>query len=124
MPTLGDMKAAIADDIDDTTDEYADQIARAIDASIRYCERSEYYFNDNLGTRRYALLTADDQYNAWTTEAYDLVKARAKYILAKDTMKDASVAAEALNDYNDQHGRLRQETHQRRSSGFVRPTWF
>src|SRR6478752_7576508 len=46
MTTYGDIKAAIADDIDDTTGEYTTQIARAVLASIRYCERKTYYFNE------------------------------------------------------------------------------
>lgn len=124
MATLGEMKADIADDIDDTEGEYADQIAKAIEGAIRWCERDQYYFNDNLGTRRLPVLTGDDAVNPWTSDAYDMIKARAKYILAKNTLKDVAVAQEALNDYHEQDKQLREETHLRRSTGFVRPTWF
>lgn len=213
-PTFADLAAAIADDIDDTTQEYQEQINRAIKTAIRYCEREVYYFNETrdvtfptvagrqwytsddaseIGTlvrieaaycedargRRIELSRAtpsemeiasdsaaargepyafayfrqqvglypipsstpytirlqlspyrlawsadENDTNAWLTEAYDLLKARAKYILAKDTLKDAVLAAEALNDYNDQHGQLKAETSARNGRGFIRATCF
>jgi hypothetical protein len=46
MPTLGDMKAHIADDVDDTTGEYTSQIARAITRAIAHYERHRFYFNE------------------------------------------------------------------------------
>ena len=214
MTTFSDIKAAIADDIDDTTGEYAAQIATAVLASIRYCERRTYYFNETrdvtfptvqgqewyaaadnaniptlvhivdawsedsnsdrdplrrmtpqdmellsdnsasvgepyaftyfgqrirlypmpdataytirlqLGPYRLTPLSADSDTNAWLSEAYDLVKARAKYILAKDTLKDAAVAAEALNDFNDQDNALTGETTSRNATGCIRATDF
>jgi hypothetical protein len=214
MTTFSDIKAAIADDIDDTTGEYAAQIATAVLAAIRYCERKTYYFNETrdvtfatvdgqewydssdnaniptlvrivaawtedsagqrdelirmmpadmeqladssgsrgepyaftyfgqrirlypmpdataytirlqLGPYRLTPLSADSDTNAWLSEAYDLVKARAKYILAKDTLKDAAVAAEALNDFNDQDNALTGETTSRNATGYIRPTDF
>lgn len=212
MTTLADLKAAIADDIDDTTSEYADQITEAILAAIRYCERETFYFNqtreqtfdtvpaqefygasDNpniptlvriqrlyindggqisdlirsipdelegladstsasgrptnwayfeqkirlypipdavftirmqIGPYRLTPLAADGDTNAWLTEAYDMVKARAKYILQKDTLKDAALAAEALNDYNDQRSVLKAETALRQGRGVFTPTRF
>lgn len=213
-PTFVDLAAAIADDIDDTTQEYQEQINRSIKAAIRYCEREVYYFNETrdvmfstvagrqwytsddaaeigtliriqaaycedqsgrrtelrraepreleivsdsgasrgepyafayfrqkiglypipsatpytirlqLGPYRLAWSTDDNATNAWLTEAYDLLKARAKYILAKDTLKDAVLAAEALNDYNDQHSQLKAETSARNGRGFIRATCF
>lgn len=214
MPTLGDMKADIADDIDDTTQEYADQIGKAVLAAIRYCERETYYFNetrdvtfqtvsgqqwydsadnadiptlvhierayseeasgqrsellryrpndleilsDNSAARgepygftyfgqrirlypvpvstqytirlqlspyRIAALADNDDTNAWTTEAYDLIKARAKYILAKNTLLNAALAVESLNDYNDQSDALKRETSSRNGTGCIVPTSF
>lgn len=46
MATFGELKADIADSIDDTTGEYADQIEKAVLKAIRYCERTNYYFNE------------------------------------------------------------------------------
>lgn len=213
-PTLGDISAAIADDIDDTTGEYSTQINAAIFAAIRYCEREPYYFNETrdltfptvqgqewydandlaeiktlvrivavyseessgqrsilrratpveletlsdnsastgepyaytyfgqrirlypipdatpytirlqLGPYRLALSSEAQGTNAWFTEAYDLIKARAKYILAKDTLKDANAAVEALNDYNDQHSALTAETSRRNARGKIQATCF
>ncbi len=214
MPNYGDIKAAIADDIDDPMGEYTAQIARAVLASIRYCERKTYYFNETrdvtfptvngqewygaadnaniptlvhiaavwsedssgdreqilymrpeemellsdnsasrgepyaytyfgqririypipdatvytirlqLGPYRLTTLSSDTDTNAWLSEAYDMVKARAKYILAKDTLKDAAIAAEALNDYNDQDAALARETDSRNGSGYICATSF
>lgn len=214
MANYGDIKAAIADDIDDPMGEYTAQIARAVLASIRYCERKTYYFNETrdvtfstvngqewygaadnaniptlvhiaavwsedssgdrdqilymrpeemellsdnsasrgepyaytyfgqririypipdatvytirlqLGPYRLTTLSSDTDTNAWLSEAYDMVKARAKYILAKDTLKDAAIAAEALNDYNDQDAALARETDSRNGSGYICATSF
>lgn len=214
MTTFSDIKAAIADDIDDTTGEYASQISSAILGAIRYCERRTYYFNETrdvtfptvqgqewysaadnaniptlvhivdawsedsngdrdplrrmtpqdmellsdnsasvgepyaftyfgqririypipgatvytirlqLGPYRLTTLSADSDTNAWLSEAYDMVKARAKYILAKDTLKDAVIAAEALNDFNDQDSALKSETTSRNARGYVCATDF
>lgn len=73
---------------------------------------------------RLAALEVGTDTNAWFTEAYDMVKARAKYILAKDTLKDAEVAAEALNDYADQLAALKAETSRRTSRGIIVATCF
>ncbi len=214
MTTFSDIKEAIADDIDDTTGEYAAQITKAVLAAIRYCERSTYYFNETrdvtfstvngqewygaadnsniptlvhiaavwsedgtgdrdplrrytpevmelladnsasrgepyaytyfgqrlriypipgatpytirlqLGPYRLAPLVSDTDENAWLDEAFDMIKARAKYILAKDTLKDAAIAAEALNDYNDQELALKSETTSRNATGYVCATDF
>lgn len=67
-------------------------------------------------------LSAATDTNAWLNEAYDLMKSRAKYILAKDTLKDAAMAVEALNDYQDQHDALKRETSKRKGTGRIRPT--
>lgn len=71
---------------------------------------------------RLGALSAGTDTNAWLDEAYDLMKARAKYILAKDTLKDAAMAVEALNDYSDQHDALKRETSKRKGTGRIRPT--
>lgn len=69
-------------------------------------------------------LTAVDSTNAWLTEAYDMIKARAKYILAMDTLKDPPVATAALADYNNQRQFLLAETSSRNGTGTVQATSF
>ena len=87
---------------------------------------SEPVFTIRLQVSPYRLapLETGTDTNAWFTEAYDMVKARAKYILAKDTLKDAEVAAEALNDYGDQFIALKAETSRRSSRGVIEATCF
>lgn len=212
--TFSDLALQIADEVDDTTGEYAGQIQTAIFTAIRYCERDVYYFNETrdvtfttvngqewygaadnsniptliriveaycersdgdrtamrretpetiellsdnsasrgepysftyfgqrvriypipdatvytirlqLGPYRLATITDASDSNVWTTEAFDMVKARAKYLLYKDIIKDAALAAEALNDYTDQFNMLKAETSRRNGSGFIRVTCF
>jgi hypothetical protein len=214
MTTLADIKSDIADDIDDTTNEYSDAITKAVQGAQRYCERSTYYFNETrdvtfttvnaqewydesdnaniptlvrivaaysedaqgqrttlkrvspeeietlsdnsaatgepycwtyfnqkirlypipgataytirlqLGPYRLTELSDSADTNAWLDEAYDLIKARAKYILYKNTIKDANLAAEALNDWRDQDTALTGETAMRHGTGRVCPTDF
>lgn len=83
-----------------------------------------YTIRLQLGPYRLAALSDPSDTNAWLTEAYDLIKARAKYILWKNTLKEAGPAAEALNDYNDQENALVGETTARNGSGFIEPTCF
>lgn len=64
------------------------------------------------------IVNAEDT-NAWFTEAFDMIKARAKYILNKDTLKDAAMAAEALNDFQDAKDSLKAETSRRSSVGRI-----
>lgn len=213
--TFGGIKAAIADDIDDTTDEYAAQIETAVLGAIRYCERFTFYFNEarpqdktfstvsgqqwysssdladiatlvriqrayfvdtggqitdliqlppeemevlsdntaatgqpygytyfarqirlypipnavytirlQLGPYRLTALSAGTNTNVWLTEAFDMIKARAKYLVYKDTIKDPGLAAEALNDFIDQKAELKAETSSRNGTGRIRPTSF
>jgi hypothetical protein len=214
MTTLADLTSAIADDIDDTTNEYGVSILKAVQAAQRYCERSTYYFNETrdvtfvtvsgqqwytsaananiptlirieaaysedangqrlkldrttpkeleiladntaatgqpfwwtyfnqqirlypipgaqvytirlqLGLYRLTPLVNSSDTNAWLTEAFDLMKARAKYILCKDTLKDPALAAEALNDWRDQDEALSAETASRAGRGKIQPTAF
>ncbi len=41
------MLSDIQDEIDDQTDEYVDQVQRAIFSAIRFCERLPFYFNES-----------------------------------------------------------------------------
>lgn len=77
-----------------------------------------------LGPYRLAALTGDTDSNVWTTEAQDLIISRAKYIVCKNTLKDAAMAMEALNDYTDQYDALKAETSSRNGSGMIAPTSF
>lgn len=212
MANFSELKSDIADDVDDTTNEYGAQIAAAVLGAIRYCERKKFYFNETrektfntvvsqvwygasdladiptlvhiqrayitmngmisdlrpmspvdmeilsdnsaaqgepyaycyygqririypipdavyevrlqLGPYRLTPLSDGDDTNVWTTEAYDMVKARAKYILYKNTLKDPALAAEALNDYQDQFNALKAETSNRIGTGRIVPTCF
>lgn len=56
--TFSDLILQIADEIDDTTGEYAGQIQSACYAAIRYCERDVYYFNE---TRDVTFTTVNGQ---------------------------------------------------------------
>jgi hypothetical protein len=212
--TFSDLQLQIADELDDTTGEYAGPIQNACYQAIRWCERDVYYFNETrdvtfstvdgqdwygasdnsniptlgrivaayceqtdgrrtilrrvrpeeielsadssasrgepyaftyfgqrvrlypipdetvytirlqLGPYRLATITSSSDSNVWTTEAFDMVKARAKYIIYKDILKDAALAAEALNDYTDQHKELKAETSRRNGSGVIVATCF
>lgn len=214
MSTYAQIKAKIADDLDDTTGEYATSIAAAVLKAIRYCERHTYYFNETrditfstvnaqqwygtadnaniptlvqihavwredsggirtelmrgtpeelealsdanaasgepycytyfgkrirlypvpgatvytirlqLGPYRLTALSTDSDTNVWTEDAQDLIVARSKYLLYKDTLKDPVLAVEALNDYKDQHSALVMETSKRNGTGVIRATCF
>lgn len=77
-----------------------------------------------LGPYRLTTLSSPTDNNAWLDEAYDLIKARAKYILQKDTLKDPALAAEALSDWSTQAIALAAETSLRNGSGRICPTDF
>jgi len=85
---------------------------------------SVYTIRLQLGPYRLAPLEEPDDTNAWLNEAYDMIKARAKYVLYKDTLKDATLAMEALNDFQDQFSALKAETSSRTGSGCIKPTCF
>lgn len=212
--TFSNLVLQIADEIDDTTGEYAGQIQNACFQAIRWCEREVYYFNETrdvffaandgqdwydgndnpniptliritaaycerpdgrrtqirrvmpdelehladssasrgepsaftyfgqrvrlypipddagytirlqLGPYRLTTISSESDSNVWTTEAFDMVKARAKYIIYKDILKDATLAAEALNDYTEQHNALKAETSRRNGRGVIVATSF
>lgn len=77
-----------------------------------------------LGPYRLTPLASPTDTNAWLDEAYDLIKARAKYRLFKNTLKDPPLALEALNDWLDQDSALTGETTSRNGMGRIRPTRF
>lgn len=235
MPTLGDMKSHIADDIDDTNGEYAVQIGRAIERAVAHYQRHRFYFTeirdldiaveagqdllDETNDARIATLlaidnaflvdgstvdlttmdaesltvdlteeqtggmvytlawispaemevisdsgasfgrpncysyhsqklriypfpdsvnytirlhawiridvpTSDTSSNAWTTEAYDLIVARAKRHLATNTLRDAAMAVTAKLEEDEQFDLLKRETSSKNGSGRIVPTCF
>lgn len=83
-----------------------------------------YTIRLQLGPYRLAPLVNPTDNNAWLDEAYDMIKARAKYILHKNTLKDPGLAMEALNDFEDQNRSLKAETAARNGTGYVRSTCF
>lgn len=87
-------------------------------------ESTLYTIRLQLGPYRLATISSQSDSNVWTTEAFDMIKARSKYALYKDILKDATLAAEALSDYNEQHQALKVETSRRNGSGTVRATCF
>lgn len=212
--TYSQLVVQIADEIDDTTNEYNAQIQNAVFVAIRYCERYPYYFNQTrdvtfstvdgqefydgddheqipdlvrieavysedaqeqrtrllrwrpqqmeimadgsasrgepyaftyfdrklrlypipseavysirlqLSPYRLAPISDPSESNAWTTEAFDMIKARSKYLIYKNIIKDATLALEALNDFRDQDEALRAETSRRNGTGTVQATSF
>ncbi|GAA0613291.1 hypothetical protein [Paenochrobactrum glaciei] len=77
-----------------------------------------------LGAYRLNEIQASTDSNAWFTEAFDLIKARAKYQLYKDYLKDAPLAAASLNDYNEEDSALSAETSRRNGRGTIIGTAF
>ena len=77
-----------------------------------------------LGPYRLGALANPSDNNAWLDDAYDLLKARAKYRLWKNTLFEPGHAAEAMNDYNEQFAMLKAETSKRNGSGYIRSTEF
>jgi len=210
--TFGAMIAAIADDVDDTNNEYLAQIQSSIFAAIRYVEREPFYFNEardvrfntiagkaiydandnkNIGSsggiravfcqkagqsarhlrkmkaeiwetenhaasrgmpyaysyfaqnlrlyptpdadylirlsvapKRLSTMTSTDEVHPWFEEAFDLIKARAKYELYKNILQDEMRATISLHDFTEQLHALRAETSRRNSTDNVVATEF
>ncbi|WP_208441732.1 phage adaptor protein [Bartonella raoultii] len=67
-------------------------------------------------------LREDD--NPWFIHAFDLIKARAKYELCKNILKDPECAAAAFRDFQEQLQALRFETSRRKNSTNILPMRF
>ncbi|WP_421565575.1 hypothetical protein [Ochrobactrum sp. EDr1-4] len=85
---------------------------------------TEYTIRLQLGPYRLAEIQTSTDSNAWFTEAFDLIKARAKYQLYKDYLKDAMLAGASLNDYNEEDSALSAETSRRNGRGKIIGTAF
>ena len=68
-------------------------------------------------------LTSDASGNVWTTEAADLIAARAKETLCRDILKDAPGAQAAGLAREEAQLRLQAETVHRLNSGILQPAW-
>jgi hypothetical protein len=213
MPTLGEMKSHLSDDLDDTSATYATQIARAITRSIEHLKKTRFAFNESrsitittvigqsdyttdasanplsdvmkldgmfltdtggqvtplspitpqqmqvlldnsastgepynytwyanalriyplpdaaytltlLAWYRLAAPSSDGSSNAWTNEAYDLVKARALYYLASNTLRDPDLATMARIAETEAEEALIREMNSRNGTGYITPTCF
>lgn len=213
MPTLGDLKSHLSDDVDDTEGTYTAQISRAITRSIEHLKKTRFAFNESrtieittvIGQSDYStdddanalsdvikvdglFLTdtgnqvtpirpitpqqmqvlldnsaangepynycfyanalriyplpdaaytltlmawyrldepsSDASSNAWTNEAYDLVKARALYYLASNTLRDADLATMARIAETEAEEALIREMNNRYGTGYIIPTCF
>ncbi|WP_375662320.1 hypothetical protein [Bartonella sp. OC16QHHD] len=67
-------------------------------------------------------LKEDD--NPWLIYAFDLIKARAKYELYKNILKDPEYAAVSFRDFQEQLQALRIETSRRKGFSKIRPMRF
>lgn len=73
---------------------------------------------------RLGALTAGNSTNAWLDEAYDMLKERAKYELASDSLKDPDIAAAALGKFEDEKSALMGEAFRRLSTRRVKVRQF
>jgi hypothetical protein len=71
-----------------------------------------------------AALSADNQSNAWTTEAVDLTRESAKYRIYKNILRDAEGAALAADGVRSALETLRAETSARMGTGLIQGTDF
>ncbi|MBX8811198.1 hypothetical protein HBA91_01000 [Ochrobactrum sp. MR34] len=85
---------------------------------------TNYTIRLQLGAYRLNEIQTSADSNAWFTEAFDLIKARAKYQLYKDYLKDAPLAAASLNDFNEEDSALSAETSRRNGRGKIIGTAF
>lgn len=85
---------------------------------------TNYTIRLQLGAYRLNEIQTSTDSNAWFTEAFDLIKARAKYQLYKDYLKDAPLAAASLNDFNEEDNALSAETSRRNGRGKIIGTAF
>ncbi|UXM95428.1 hypothetical protein N5853_01935 [Bartonella sp. HY329] len=83
-----------------------------------------YQIRLQLSPVRFRNITSANEPNPWFYEAFDLIRARAKYELYKDILKDGDIAASALNDFYEQLAALRAETSRRNGRGRIYPTNF
>ncbi|MET3590382.1 hypothetical protein ABID23_001490 [Bartonella silvatica] len=74
--------------------------------------------------QRLSEIESVDEEHPWFIYGFDLIKARAKYELYKNILKDPDCAAAAYNDFNEQLHALRAETSKRHNVTRIIPTDF
>ncbi len=84
----------------------------------------EFTIRLQLGPYRLAPIQSANDSNVWFTEAFDMVKARAKFEFYRNYIQDAELAAAALNDFREQDDLLKAETSRRNGSGCIKATAF
>lgn len=86
-----------------------------------------------LGTQRFPTLTQGADSNAWTQDAYDLIRCQAKLYVASETLHNAAIRDECVKAiYGDPSvlgsrgylSALKGETTRRRGGGGMKPTYF
>lgn len=77
-----------------------------------------------LSPMRLEELTDVHQEHPWFVHAFDLIKARAKYELYKNILKEPDCAAAAYNDFEEHLRELRAETSKRHNVTRIVPTDF
>lgn len=87
-------------------------------------DADSYRIRLHLSPMRLHRAGSADEAHPWFREAFDLIKARAKYELYKDILKDAPMAMAAFADFNEQLAALRVETSRRNGTGYIRATGF
>ncbi|WP_142417208.1 hypothetical protein [Bartonella massiliensis] len=75
-----------------------------------------------LSPLRLSEIETVDEEHPWFVHAFDLIKARAKYELYKNILKEPDCATAAYNDFNEQLHELRAETSQRHNVTRIIPT--
>jgi hypothetical protein len=70
--------------------------------------------------KRLATLSVSSSSNSWTTQAEDLIEARAMYWVASNKMRNINLAQIYKQNEKEALGILQRETEQRASSGRVR----
>lgn len=68
-------------------------------------------------------LESDDDSNAWTDEAQDLIAARARYTILRDILRDPEQAMAAQVAEREALARLRAESTRRVGTGRITPSW-
>ncbi|MBB4077076.1 hypothetical protein GGR08_001393 [Bartonella fuyuanensis] len=77
-----------------------------------------------LSPQRFSEIESIDEEHPWFIYGFDLIKARAKYELYKNILKDPDCTTAAYNDFNEQLHELRAETSQRHNVTRIIPTDF
>ncbi|WP_273783944.1 hypothetical protein [Bartonella sp. AU15XJBT] len=77
-----------------------------------------------LSPQRLSEIESVDEEHPWFVHGFDLIKARAKYELYKNILKDPDCATAAYNDFTEQLHELRAETSKRHNVTRIIPTDF